>query len=720
MRALKHISIRHKLTLVIMTISTVTLMIASFAFLTSDRLYSQKNVGDSLGLIADMIAANSTAAILFEDPAAAAETLGFLALQENIEAGVIYDMDNRIFAVYRKTGMDGELPDPDTHSGNMLFWDNYVELYSDILYEGEKIGMVYLRSDMRAIRDRLAWFLGIVAGVLLVSLLVAYSLSARMQHIITTPLLRLSAIARRISAEKNYSLRVSGRSNDELGTLIGNFNAMLVEIQARDEKLKTHQEELEARVAQRTRELERANVELAASKEQAESVAKRMQFHAHHDSLTGLPNRVLLNDRIKTELAHARREQSMLALLFLDLDRFKIINDSLGHATGDQLLRITSQRIKGCLREGDTVARLGGDEFMVLLPRITSASDAGRIGSKVIESLTEPATCNGHELHITTSIGISIYPFDGTDAETLVKNADISMYRAKELGRNKAVYYTTELNAGSRKQLALETSLRKALERNELKLFYQPKIDITRNVIVGMEALLRWHRTGTGYISPADFIPIAEESGMIMPIGEWVLHTAFRQLREWHAAGFTDLTMAVNLSSVQLSRSGFEQVLESALREAGIKPSFVELEVTENVAMKSMETATATLEKLKEMGVSIAMDDFGTGYSSLGYLRRLPIDTVKIDQSFVREIPDNMEDVLIAQAIIAMAESLNMSLVVEGIETVRQLHFFKQQGCRIVQGYLFSKPVEPGKVLEMLRGRAAPCAINLVKPTAAS
>ncbi len=715
MRAINNISIRHKLTLIILIISTVTLMIASFAFLTSDRLYSQKNVGDNLGIMADMIAANSAAAILFGDPAAASETLGFLKLQDNIEAGVIYDVNNGIFAVYQKRGMSAQLPVPDLQTENVLFRGDYVELFSDIIYQGEKIGVVYLRSDMRAIHERLVWFLGIVAAVLLVSLLVAYSLSAQMQHIITAPLFRLSAIARRISTERNYSLRVGGEGRDELGSLIVDFNIMLEEIQARDEKLKTHQEELEARVAQRTRELERANLELASSKEQAESVAKRMQFHAHHDSLTGLPNRVLLNDRIKTELAHARREQSILALLFLDLDRFKIINDSLGHATGDQLLRIISRRVKDCVRDGDTVARLGGDEFMVLLPRITSASDAGRISNKIIDSLTEPVSCNGHDLHITTSVGISVYPFDGTDPETLVRNADISMYRAKELGRNKAVYYTAELNAGSRKQLVLETNLRKALERNELKLFYQPKIDITLNTIVGVEALLRWQRPGMGYISPKDFIPIAEESGLITPIGEWVLHTAFRQLREWHDAGFTDLTMAVNLSSVQLARTGFENILESALVESGINPALAELEVTENVAMKNMESAAATLYKLKKMGVSIAMDDFGTGYSSLSYLRSLPIDTVKIDQSFVCEIPDNMEDVLIAQAIIAMANSLNMALVVEGIETVRQLNFFRQQGCRIVQGYLFSKPVEPEAILEMLRAQTLPGAINHVR-----
>ncbi|HUT40994.1 MAG TPA: EAL domain-containing protein [Gammaproteobacteria bacterium] len=715
MRLINNVSIRHKLTLIIMIISTVTLMIASFAFLTSDRLYSQKNVGDSLDIMADMIAANSAAAILFGDPVAAAETLGFLEMQENIEAGVIYDVDNEIFAMYQKPGITTQLPELQSRTEDMLFRGNNVELFTDIIYQGEKIGVIYLRSDMRAIHDRLVWFLGIIAAVLLVSMLVAYSLSAQMQHIITAPLFRLSTIARRISTDKNYSLRAGGQSRDELGTLVLDFNTMLDEIQARDEKLKIHQEELEARVAQRTRELERANLELASSKEHAESVAKRMQFHAHHDSLTGLPNRVLLNDRIKTELAHARREQSILALLFLDLDRFKIINDSLGHATGDQLLRIISRRIKDCVREGDTVARLGGDEFMVLLPRIASASDAGRISNKIIESLTEPVSCNGHDLHITTSAGISIYPFDGTDSETLIKNADISMYRAKELGRNKAVYYTAELNAGSRKQLALETNLRKALERNELQVFYQPKIDIIRNTIVGVEALLRWHRPGMGYISPKDFIPIAEESGMIMPIGEWVLHTAFRQLKAWHDAGFTELTMSVNLSSVQLARAGFENVLESALAESGINPALAELEVTENVAMKNMDSAAATLEKFKKMGVTIAMDDFGTGYSSLSYLRRLPIDTVKIDQSFVCEIPDNMEDVLIAQAIIAMAKSLNMSLVVEGIETVRQLNFFKQQGCRIVQGYLFSKPVEAGAILEMLRAQTIPGAINLVR-----
>jgi diguanylate cyclase (GGDEF)-like protein len=431
--------------------------------------------------------------------------------------------------------------------------------------------------------------------------------------------------------------------------------------------------------------------------------------------LTGLPNRILLDDRITTELAHARRNQGMVAVLFLDLDRFKIINDSLGHAVGDQILRVIARRLRKCVREEDTVARLGGDEFMVLLPNISGSSDAGRIARKVIDCLVDPISCNGHQLYITTSVGISIYPCDGTDSETLIKHADISMYRAKELGRNKTVYFTAEMNAGARKQLELETSLRQAISRNELKLLYQPKIDISRNSIIGVEALLRWEHPSMGMISPEEFIPVAEDSGLIMPIGEWVLKTAFTQLKQWHLAGHSALTVAVNLSSVQLSRPGFEKVVENALRFADIDGRTVELEITDNVAVENLESEITILEKLKSLGISIAMDDFGTGYSSLSYLRRLPIDVVKIDQSFVREIPDSNEDVLIAQAIIAMTKSLNLSLIVEGVENVRQLNFFKQQGCNIAQGFLFSKPVEPQEISRLLTAQTIPGIVKLVK-----
>ena len=711
----RNISIRSKLTLLIVVISTVSLLLASLAFITSDRIHTQQTVSGNLTTVADIIAANSSAPLLFSDPVAAQETLGFLESQQHIQAAAIYDIDDQVFSSYVKPGLEIELPTDNLHENNVLFWGDHVELYTHIIYEGEEIGVVYLRSDLEIVHDRLMWFLGIVGMVLVASLLVTFLLSAQLQRFITDPLLRLSAIARKVSTEKNFSVRVIGEGKDELGNLIRDFNAMLDEIQLRDSELREHRLKLEERVARRTHELEIANAQLEKSKQQAESVASRMEYHAHHDALTGLPNRILLHDRINSELAHARRQQTSAALLFLDLDRFKIINDSLGHAVGDQLLRVIARRLNNCVRDEDTVARLGGDEFMVLLPRISGSADAGRIARKIIDCLIDPISCNGHELHITTSIGISIFPYDGTDADTLIKHADISMYRAKELGRNKAVYYTAEMNAGSRKQLAMETNLRKAVEKNQLKLFYQPKIDITHNSIVGFEALLRWEHPTMGFISPLDFIPVAEDSGLIVPIGEWVLNTAFKQLKTWHNAGHTGLTMAVNLSSAQLSRPGFEDVVENALDSAGLMAAMTELEVTENVAMENIESAVDILEKLKCMGVSIAMDDFGTGYSSLSYLRRLPIDIVKIDKSFVREIPDSSEDVTIAQAIIAMAQSLKLSVVVEGVENVRQLNFFRQQGVSIVQGYLFSKPVEAFEIMKMLDSQTVPGTVNLVK-----
>ena len=716
MKKFRDISIRRKLTLIIVVISSVSLLLASIAFITTDRINTREALGNNLRTMADIIAANSSAALLFGDTLAGEENLGFLEAQEHIEAVEIFGLDGSEFVSYRKESTGHAHPrKPDFGTNNILFRDNHIELFSNITHEGEIIGVVYIRSDTKAVRERLIWFLGIVCVVLLTSLLVTLMLSAQMQRIITDPLLRLSAIARQISIEKNYSLRVIGKGKDELGNLVVDFNKMLDEIQLRDNELKDHKTQLEDRVTQRTRELEESNNQLSQSKRQAETVAKRMEYHAHHDDLTGLPNRILLNDRINTELAHARRQKSMMALLFLDLDRFKLINDSLGHAIGDQLLRVISRRLKNCVRDEDTIARLGGDEFMILLPRITSSSDAGRVGRKITEALVEPVSCNGHEIHITTSIGISIYPFDSTDVETLIKNADISMYRAKELGRNKVVYYTAEMNAGSRKQLALETNLRKALDRGELELHYQPKINTARNTVVGVEALLRWNHPTMGSVSPAEFIPVAEDSGLIIPIGEWVLETAFKQLRKWHDAGHDELTMAVNLSSAQLSRSGIEATIHDSIENAGIDPCMAELEITENIAIHDIDSAIAILNKLKCTGINIAMDDFGTGYSSLSYLRKLPIDIVKIDQSFVRDIPDSKEAILIAQAIIAMAQSLRLSLIVEGIENVKQLNYFRQQGCEIMQGFLFSRPVAAEDILEILNSHTIPGSVNVAK-----
>jgi len=713
MNRFSSISIRYKLILIIMAISTVSLLLASAAFITTDRVKTRDALGDNLSTMAEVIAVHNGAALLFGDTNAADETLRFLERHENIESVGIYDVNGEEFATYRKQGFTLPLPDVQAQHDNILFWDNYIETFKRIIYDGDPIGYVYMRSNLDKVEQNLLWYLGIVAVVLIMSLLVALLLGAQMQRIISTPLLALSTLARKITTYKNYSLRATGTSRDELGHLIVDFNGMLDEIQARDNELEQHRRQLEDRVTQRTQELETANEELEAAKAEAESVAVRMQYHAHHDSLTGLPNRILLNDRLITAMSHARRRRDILALLFLDLDRFKIINDSLGHAVGDQLLRMVARRLKNCLREEDTIARLGGDEFMVLLPSIRDSSDAGKIGNKIVKALIEPISCDGHELHITTSVGVSLYPYDGTDAETLIKHADISMYRAKNLGRNKLIYFSSEIDAESQHQLALENNLRRALERGELTLFYQPKIDTGRNVIIGAEALLRWNHPTMGTVSPDDFIPIAEDSGLIIPIGEWAMRTAFRQLKQWHREGWSDLKMAVNLSSVQLSQAGLAAAVAAALADTQLDACMTELEITENVVMQNIDSAIDTLKQVKEMGVSVSMDDFGTGYSSLSYLRKLPIDSVKIDQSFVRDIPDNKDAVSIAMAVIAMGRSLNLNLIAEGVENHRQLNFFRKQGVQIVQGYLFSKPVPAEMFGKMLELQTVPGAMHL-------
>jgi len=715
MRILYSMPLRRKIILAIMIISTVSLLVASAAFIANDRITTRQAADEILSTIADIISANSREAVLSGDKQAAQEILTFLTRKHHIQAAAIYANDGSIIGEYSKDPGIDQLPDPVGITEGIQYGNNRVELYSIIRNHQAPAGYVYLRSDIGIIAEHMQWYINVAIIVLLTSLLIAFILGKQLQRIITDPVLRLSGIARQIITEKNYTLRATGTGHDEIGNLITDFNQMLDQIQFRDNELKLHKMELESRVARRTVELEVANKELEVAKEQAESVARRMEYHAHHDPLTGLPNRVLLKDRINTALSHAHRERGMMALLFLDLDRFKVINDSLGHAIGDRILRVVSRRLKDCIRAEDTVARFGGDEFMVLLPSISGSSDAGRIGMKIIDALVKPVWCQGHELQITTSIGISIFPSDGTDTETLVKNADISMYRAKALGRNKLIYYAAEMNAASRRQLALETNLRKALEKDELKLVYFPKIDISRNSIIGAEALLRWEHDTMGVVCPSDFIPVAEDSGLMVTIGEWVIRTALAQLRIWHDDGFKELTIAVNLSYAQLSRPGFVQTVRQALLESGIDARMTELEITENVAMQNVDAVVATLGILKDMGISIALDDFGTGYSSLSYLRRLPVDTVKIDQSFVREVPENRNDASIAVAIVAMAQSLDLSVVAEGVENIRQMNFFRQQGVNLQQGYLFSEPVTAGEFRRILDKNALPGSLNLVR-----
>jgi diguanylate cyclase (GGDEF)-like protein/PAS domain S-box-containing protein len=439
----------------------------------------------------------------------------------------------------------------------------------------------------------------------------------------------------------------------------------------------------------------------------ARAMSIQMTHSAQHDVLTSLPNRLLLNDRITHSIAVVRRQRKHLAVIFLDLDRFKYINDSLGHAVGDELLQSVSKRLLASVRRSDTVSRQGGDEFVILLSEIGRPEDAATSAKKLLLSLSSPHTLGAQELHIGGSIGISIYPADGSDAEMLIKNADTAMYHAKESGRNNFQFFTAEMNRKCVERQSLEGSLRFALERGEFLLDYQPKVNLDSGEITGVEALIRWQTPDRGLIPPAQFVPIAEDCGLIVPIGRWVLREACRQARAWQDAGLAPLVIAVNVSAVEFRDKGFVESVRTILSETGLPAQYLELELTESVLMDDAESATSVLVKLKAMGVHLAIDDFGTGYSSLSYLRKFPIDALKIDQSFIHQKNPTHDKSTIVSAVIAMGRSLKLRVVAEGVETLDELMVLQGLQCDEAQGFYFSRPVAAAQFAELiLKGTA--------------
>jgi diguanylate cyclase (GGDEF)-like protein len=430
--------------------------------------------------------------------------------------------------------------------------------------------------------------------------------------------------------------------------------------------------------------------------------AARVEHLAYHDALTTLPNRSLFSKLLTQGISHAHRYKRQLAVLFLDLDRFKQINDTLGHDVGDLLLQEVAKRLRSCLRESDAVARLGGDEFVVLLPELEEVIDVAVVAKKILTSIGMPFALAGQEFRITASVGISICPLDGRDEQTLMKNADIAMYQAKAEGKNNFQFYSDKLNANSLERLDLESNLRRALERNEFRLHYQAKKDLRTDRITGMEALLRWQHEDLGTVMPMQFIPLAEEIGLIVPIGKWVLKTACLQTVAWQNQGLNDLTMAVNLSARQFSDEHLLQDITSILVETGMDPRLLELEITESMLMNNVEKTMQILARLKTMGVRIAIDDFGTGYSSLSTLKQFPLDTIKIDGSFIRDVDSNAQDKGLTTAIIAMGRTLSLTVVAEGVETKEQADFLREQACDEFQGFYFNKPMPPDAFAELL------------------
>ncbi len=424
---------------------------------------------------------------------------------------------------------------------------------------------------------------------------------------------------------------------------------------------------------------------------------------AHHDMLTGLPNRVLLYDRMQQAKAFSHRMQSRFALMFLDLDRFKIINDTLGHAVGDELLRLIAQRLQGGLRETDTVARIGGDEFVILLLNVADTADIQHLADKLLDELMQPFSVRNHELFITVSGGICIYPDDETDVEIMMQKADIAMYHAKALGRNNFRFYADDMDQNASRRFTIANSMRKGFDRNEFKLYYQPKMDLPTGRIIATEALVRWQHPELGLLAPTEFIQLAEENGLIMELGEWVLREACRQNVEWHNQGLQGLRVAVNLSGYQLQHTRLLDLVRGVLDETSMPADCLEFEITESVIMQNPDYAVSVLNEITGLGIHISIDDFGTGYSSLSHLKRFTVNTLKIDKSFVRDVEKSATDAAIATAIIAMGSSLKLQVIAEGVETEEQMEFLRENNCDQVQGFLFSKPLPADEALRVLQ-----------------
>jgi diguanylate cyclase (GGDEF)-like protein/PAS domain S-box-containing protein len=439
-------------------------------------------------------------------------------------------------------------------------------------------------------------------------------------------------------------------------------------------------------------------------------IQERMQYLAHHDALTELPNRALFLDRLKQALARARWHQRLVAVLFLDIDHFKNINDSLGHDAGDRLLQELAKRLGGALRDGDTVARFGGDEFVILLDDVAAPGDVRALAHKLLAVLAAPFPAADAVLHVSASIGISLFPADGEDAATLLKHADTAMYRAKESGRNTSRFYSADMSARAFERLTLESALRHALAREELVLHYQPQVEIGSGRVLAVEALLRWQHPELGLVTPTEFVPVLEETGLIVAVGEWVLRSACAAAAAWHAGGHAGLRVAVNLSSRQFNDGGLVARVEAALAAAGLAPGQLELEITEGLLLHHGPATLEALAALRRLGVRVALDDFGTGYSSFTYLRRFPIDTLKIDRQFVLDLPDDANDAAITRAIVAMGQGMGLDLVAEGVETEAQRDFLAALGCTLMQGYLFSRPLPAAGVTALLAERNRPAA----------
>jgi len=677
---INNLPLQRKLMLIIMLCCTATLLAASLFFVAREAKVLYRAQQEDLVSFADMIGKNTASALVFNDPRAAQETMKPLTVKSSILAAYVVSRDGYLFARHVAPEADSallpleRLPAPaspgairvavsriQSDADHASMFSGYASLVKPIYLDSEQVGTVVIHANTTGFINHLRWTV-IVSLLFMIGVFVAaYFFSSWLQRVISAPLLSLLGTMREVSASRNFAIRVVKPGSDEIGLLYDGFNEMLCEIEERNQILRQRQAHL--------------------------------QQLAHYDPLTRLPNRTLFYDRLAQALFHAERAKEAVTVIFIDLDHFKDINDTLGHRTGDLLLIEVANRLSTVVRSCDTVARLGGDEFTVFAQNIENAENATLVARKLNALFVAPFHLGNSEIYVTASIGVTMFPSDGRSVDELLMNADIAMYHAKSCGKNVYKMFDKKMNEHASERVSLLSDLRLAVERKEFVLQYQPKVDLLSGKVTSVEALVRWMHPRLGLLAPDKFIRLTEESGLIVELTDWVMRTACTQAKAWQDANLPPIRVAVNLSPCHFSRQDVKQAICSVLAATGLDASLLEIEITESALMQNDEYTCKILAELRGLGVTISVDDFGTGYSSLSYLHRFPINTLKIDRTFILNMMKSSEDQAIVTAIIAMAKSLNMQIVAEGVETVDQLEALKGQGCHEIQGFLISRPV---------------------------
>lgn len=651
-------SFAHKMAAMALASSAIASATLMASFLGYDSMSSKQQMRIHLLTLARIVGQNSTAALLFDDRPAAREMLEALQTESSVVTGCLYSSSGVLFARYQRQ--------PNLHlcaervGAVAASPRGYVGVTRDLERSGEFIGTIYIESDLVEVRNQSIHLCFMATGLFLVALILSMLFGSVLQRRILRPFTALATAMRTVSAEHDFRVRVSVFGRDEIAQLGYGFNTML--------------EELEKRAQEKA------------------AFEARLEYQAFNDELTGFPNRRLMADRLNQALAAAARDLEFVALLYIDLDGFKLVNDSLGHSIGDMLLAQVANRFSTRVRESDTLARLGGDEFAVILRRTRSKEQPGRIGAELLESLAQPFFIEGHEIRIGASVGISFFPEHGTSTLQLLQNADSAMYAAKRGGKNRIAFFSEELGTSARERLYLEHELRHALEHGGITLAYQPEFDLSTFNIVRFEALARWKHPTLGRIPPAKFIPIAEETGLIVELGAYIMELACNEATRWQKVSKHPIQVAVNVSNIQFSRESFVDEVTETLLITGLDPHLLQIELTESVMVDDPELVTRAMNQLAELGVGMAVDDFGTGYSSLSYLPSLPFCALKIDRSFISELEHRPDLKSMIHSLVMLAHNFGLKVIAEGVETQAQLEVIKQLGGNEVQGYLLGKP----------------------------